>query len=87
MLVNACDVSAAQVSLVFANTTPDDILLKEKLDRLASAHPNFKVNLELEDVPFRGMHPVSISSQKFSSWFKCNTPRHLFCCLAYCVMF
>ncbi|KAH8948376.1 hypothetical protein BDL97_11G091300 [Sphagnum fallax] len=32
-----------QVSLVFANTTPDDILLKEKLDRLASAHPNFKV--------------------------------------------
>lgn len=52
LLVNACDVSAAQVSLVFANTTPDDILLKEKLDRLASAHPNFKVNLELEDVPF-----------------------------------
>jgi cytochrome-b5 reductase len=40
LLVNACD---AQVSLVFANTTPDDILLKEKLDRLASAHPNFKV--------------------------------------------
>jgi hypothetical protein len=50
---------------VFANTTPDDILLKEKLDRLASAHPNFKVNLELEDVPFRGRHPVSSSSQKF----------------------
>lgn len=32
-----------QVSLVFANTTPADILLKSKLDALSFAHPNFKV--------------------------------------------
>ncbi|KAG0629793.1 hypothetical protein M758_1G130800 [Ceratodon purpureus] len=32
-----------QVSLVYANTTPADILLKSKLDSLAFAHPNFKV--------------------------------------------
>ena len=32
-----------QVSLVFANTTPADVLLKAKLDALSFAHPNFKV--------------------------------------------
>ncbi|KAG0579970.1 hypothetical protein KC19_4G139000 [Ceratodon purpureus] len=32
-----------QVSLVFANTSPADILLKAKLDALSFAHPNFKV--------------------------------------------
>jgi cytochrome-b5 reductase len=32
-----------QISLVFANVTPEDILLKEKLDAISFAHPNFKV--------------------------------------------
>lgn len=32
-----------QVSLVYANVSPDDILLKQKLDLLATSHPNFKV--------------------------------------------
>ncbi|KAJ4952132.1 hypothetical protein NE237_028964 [Protea cynaroides] len=32
-----------QVSLIFANASPDDILLKEKLDILAANHPNLKV--------------------------------------------
>lgn len=32
-----------QVSLVFANTSPADILLKAKLDAMSFAHPNFKV--------------------------------------------
>lgn len=32
-----------QVSLVYANVSPDDILLKQKLDILATSHPNFKV--------------------------------------------
>ncbi|XP_021852679.1 NADH-cytochrome b5 reductase-like protein [Spinacia oleracea] len=32
-----------QVSLVYANVSPDDILLKQKLDILATRHPNFKV--------------------------------------------
>lgn len=32
-----------QVSLVFANTSPSDILLQDKLDSLSAAHPNFKV--------------------------------------------
>lgn len=32
-----------QVSLIYANVSPDDILLKQKLDILAANHPNFKV--------------------------------------------
>ncbi|OAY31665.1 NADH-cytochrome b5 reductase-like protein [Manihot esculenta] len=32
-----------QVSLLYANISPDDILLKQKLDFLAASHPNFKV--------------------------------------------
>ncbi|KAK3029093.1 hypothetical protein RJ639_039237 [Escallonia herrerae] len=31
------------VSLLYANVTPDDILLKQKLDALAASHPNLKV--------------------------------------------
>lgn len=32
-----------QVSLLYANVSPDDILLKQKLDRLAASHPNLKI--------------------------------------------
>ncbi|XP_023547148.1 NADH-cytochrome b5 reductase-like protein [Cucurbita pepo subsp. pepo] len=32
-----------QVSLIYGNVSPDDILLKQKLDLLASSHPNLKV--------------------------------------------
>lgn len=32
-----------QVSLIYANVSPDDILLKKKLDVLAATHPNLKV--------------------------------------------
>ncbi|KAK2966287.1 hypothetical protein RJ640_018098 [Escallonia rubra] len=32
-----------KVSLLYANVTPDDILLKQKLDALAASHPNLKV--------------------------------------------
>ncbi|XP_047337758.1 NADH-cytochrome b5 reductase-like protein [Impatiens glandulifera] len=32
-----------QVSLIYCNVSPDDILLKNKLDVLAAKHPNFKV--------------------------------------------
>lgn len=32
-----------QVSLLYANISPDDILLKKKLDVLAAGHPNLKV--------------------------------------------
>ncbi|XP_051132239.1 NADH-cytochrome b5 reductase-like protein [Andrographis paniculata] len=32
-----------QVSLLYANVSPDDILLKKKLDMLASSNPNLKV--------------------------------------------
>ncbi|KAM3347749.1 hypothetical protein ACQJBY_021580 [Aegilops geniculata] len=34
-----------QVSLIYANVSPDDILLKKELDRLASSYPNFKVSI------------------------------------------
>lgn len=32
-----------QVSLLYANISPEDILLKGELDRLAASYPNFKV--------------------------------------------
>ncbi|XP_072984206.1 NADH-cytochrome b5 reductase-like protein [Typha latifolia] len=32
-----------QVSLLYANVSPDDILLKGELDRLSASYPNFKV--------------------------------------------
>ncbi|GLJ44089.1 hypothetical protein SUGI_0919470 [Cryptomeria japonica] len=32
-----------KVSLLYANISPDDILLREKIDALSSSHPNFKV--------------------------------------------
>lgn len=32
-----------QVSLIYANVSPDDILLKKKLDMLAASHVNLKV--------------------------------------------
>lgn len=32
-----------QVTLVFANNTPEDVLLKDRLDELQALHPNFKV--------------------------------------------
>lgn len=32
-----------QISLLYANVSPDDILLKQKLDILAATHPNLKV--------------------------------------------
>ncbi|XP_043700811.1 NADH-cytochrome b5 reductase-like protein [Telopea speciosissima] len=32
-----------KVSLIYANVSPDDILLKEKLDILSTSHPNLKV--------------------------------------------
>ncbi|KAL2929493.1 NADH-cytochrome b5 reductase-like protein [Bienertia sinuspersici] len=41
ILKNADD--KTQVSLIYANVSPDDILLKQKLDLLATSHPNFKV--------------------------------------------
>ncbi|KAK7304180.1 hypothetical protein RJT34_15283 [Clitoria ternatea] len=32
-----------QISLLYANVSPDDILLKQKLDILAASHPNLKI--------------------------------------------
>jgi len=40
-----------EISLVFANIAPEDILLKEKLDSLAKKHQNFKVYYVLEKPP------------------------------------
>lgn len=34
---------STELSLLYANVSPDDILLREELDALAAAHPNFRV--------------------------------------------
>ncbi|KAJ1685312.1 hypothetical protein LUZ63_016702 [Rhynchospora breviuscula] len=41
VLKNPDDVT--QLSLIYANVSPDDILLKAELDKLAASYPNFKV--------------------------------------------
>lgn len=41
-----------QISLIYANVNPDDILLKQELDELASQHSNrFKVYYVLNNPP------------------------------------
>jgi cytochrome-b5 reductase len=40
-----------EISLVFANIAHEDILLKERLDKLAKQHKNFKVYYVLEKPP------------------------------------
>ena len=37
-----CD-DKTEISLLYANQSPDDILLREELDALAATHPQFKV--------------------------------------------
>jgi len=40
-----------QISLVFANHTDQDIILKKELDELAAKHPNFKVHYVVTKAP------------------------------------
>jgi NAD(P)H-flavin reductase len=40
-----------ELSLLYANVSPDDILLREELDALAAAHPNFRVWYTGEPAP------------------------------------
>ena len=40
-----------QLSLIFANVTEDDILLRTELDTLAAVHPNFSVHYVLNNPP------------------------------------
>ena len=40
-----------RLSLVYANQTPADVLLRAELDAIAAAHPNFKVHYTVDRVP------------------------------------
>jgi len=40
-----------QMSLLFANRTPEDVMLKEELDALAAACPRFRVAYSVDEVP------------------------------------
>lgn len=42
-----CTILCAQITLLYANVSPDDILLKQKLDALQANHPNLKVESSL----------------------------------------
>lgn len=37
----------SQITLLYANVSPDDILLKQKLDVLQANHPNLKVTISI----------------------------------------
>lgn len=51
--------------MLYANVSPDDILLKQKLDVLATSHPNLKVG-----VLFREVNIVSQSALLFLNKLK-----------------
>jgi cytochrome-b5 reductase len=44
-----------EISLVFGNLTPKDILLKDRLDELAKKHSNFTVLYVVDKAPFGGI--------------------------------
>jgi cytochrome-b5 reductase len=50
-----------RVSLVYANQTPADVLLRAELDAIAAAHPNFKVYYTVDRVP-EGSAPWSFGT-------------------------
>jgi len=57
-----------EISLLFANVNEADILLKEKLDRLAARHKRFKVHYVLDNPPKKpGYHKGRISADLLKS--------------------
>ena len=40
-----------RVSLLYANRTPSDVMLRAELEAIAAAHPNFKVHFTVDSVP------------------------------------
>ena len=54
------DRDAVQISLIFANLTEPDILLREELDRLVEENKNFKVHYTLDK--------ASGSLVRYASW-------------------
>merc|ERR1711920_643743 len=40
-----------EMSLLFANRTPEDVMLKSELDSLASVCPRFQVSYTVDEVP------------------------------------
>jgi len=75
-----------RVSLLFANKTPADILLKAELDELNAAHPNLSVHYTVDSVPApgggagaagaagRGLHSFPFP---LNSSLLCPVPLHL----------
>ena len=63
-----------QVSLIYANQTSDDILLKEKLDALNAKHPNFQVFYKVSSLiaypQHRSPHPSYHSLHTHGRWTK-----------------
>ena len=57
-LLLRAEMSTMLLTLIFANVTEDDILLRDLLDQLAQTHPNFKVHYVLEKPPakWEGSH-------------------------------
>ena len=51
-----------QLSLIFANVTEDDILLRKELDTLAAVHSNFSVYYVLNTPP-TGVKGIGIVAQ------------------------
>ncbi len=49
-----------RVSLLYANQTPSDVLLRTELDAIAAAHPNFSVHYTVDRVPAGTAWPHSV---------------------------
>ena len=61
-----------RVSLLFANKTPADILLKDELDELNAAHPNLSVHYTVDSVPPPGGAEGAAGRGLHSSTFQLN---------------
>jgi hypothetical protein len=81
-----------KVSLIFANVSVEDILLKETLDELASKHDNFTVYYVLNKVNisfyYRKPFPCKIIyCYLIYAWFNCQHILRLFILLFYNITF
>lgn len=72
VLCNAGD--KTEVYLIYANQTPGDIILRDKIDAMEKKHPNFHVHYTVDAVPL-----VSKLTWKYSTGYVTDTMMKAHC--------
>lgn len=66
-----------RISLIYANETVDDILLKEELDKMAEKHPHFQIHYVLHHPPKRWNGETGyITKKMLQKYLPCNDKQH-----------